>query len=191
MLIRQATWQSALTGVTSPGCAGACTPLPPEPSMNRPDKPIAIVAAEAPLRPRPSNYPSMLAERLAGREKRPLGDRFGLTNFGVNLTRLSPGAMSALRHAHDLQDELVYALEGEAVIITDQGETPFKAGMCAGFRAGTGDAHHIVNRGSSDFVFLEVGDRTTGDRVTYPDDDLKAELDGSTWRFTHKDGTPY
>jgi uncharacterized cupin superfamily protein len=129
---------------------------------------------------------------MAGREKRPLGDLFGLTNFGVNLTRLAPGGISALRHAHSRQDEFVYLLEGELVLITDAGETPLTPGMCAGFRAGTGDAHHLVNRSTRDALFIEVGDRATGDQGTYPDDDIAAVLGPDrTWRFEHKDGTPY
>src|SRR3712207_9517630 len=86
-------------------------------------KPVALVAAEAPPRTKPSNYPEPFASRMAGREKRPLGDLFGLTNYGVNLTRLEPGAVSALRHAHSKQDEFVYILEGHPTLITDAGET--------------------------------------------------------------------
>jgi uncharacterized cupin superfamily protein len=134
----------------------------------------------------------MVRKVAAGRDKRPLGDLFGLTNFGVNLTTLAPGAYSALRHAHTEQDEFVYMLEGEAVLITDAGETILKPGMCAGFRAGTGDAHHLVNRTKSDVVFLEVGDRSAGDSVIYPDDDVMAVYgsDGK-WKYSRKDGTPY
>jgi uncharacterized cupin superfamily protein len=129
---------------------------------------------------------------MAGREKRPLGDLFGLRNFGVNLTRLEPGAVSALRHAHSRQDEFVYILEGEPTLVTNAGETPLRPGMCAGFRAGSGDAHHLVNRGTGYVVYLEVGDRTPGDAASYPDDDLQAVVgsDGK-WRFTRKDGTGY
>ena len=154
--------------------------------------PVALVAAEAPPRTKPTNYPEPFASRMAGREKRPLGDLFGLANFGVNLTRLAPGAISALRHAHSRQDEFVYILSGHPVLVTDAGETPLAPGMCAGFRAGTGDGHHLVNRTKEDVVYLEVGDRTPGDAGTYPDDDLQAVLgpDGK-WRYAHKDGTPY
>jgi uncharacterized cupin superfamily protein len=154
--------------------------------------PKAIQARQAPARTKPSNYPEPFASRMAGREKRPLGDPFGLRNFGVNLTRLAPGAVSALRHAHSRQDEFVYVLEGRPTLITNEGETALEPGMCAGFPAGTGDAHHLVNRSTQDVVYLEVGDRSAGDQGTYPDDDLKAVLgpDGA-WRFTRKDGTPY
>ncbi len=155
-------------------------------------RPVALVAADAPLRTKPSNYPEPFFSRMAGRQKRPLGDLFGLVNFGVNLTRLVPGGISALRHAHSRQDEFVYLLEGELVLVTDAGETPLTPGMCAGFRAGTGDAHHLVNRSTRDAVFIEVGDRTPGDEGSYPDDDITAVLGPDrTWRFEHKDGTPY
>ena len=157
-------------------------------------KPVALVAAEAPLRAKPTSPPfpaEMVARVAAGRDKQPLGDLFGLTNFGVNLTRLAPGGQSALRHAHGKQDEFVYVLEGEAVLITDAGETTLKAGACAGFKAGTGDAHHLVNRSKTDVLVLEVGDRSAGDTVVYPDDDVAAVFgaDGK-WQYTRKDGTP-
>lgn len=128
---------------------------------------------------------------MQGREKRALGDVFGLADFGVNLTRLPPGAVSALRHAHAVQDEFVYILEGTPVLVTDAGETPLAPGMCAGFRAGTGDAHQLANRSDAPVLYLEVGSRTAGDRVTYPDDDLEAVRVDGGWRFLHKDGTPW
>jgi uncharacterized cupin superfamily protein len=155
-------------------------------------RPIALVAADAPPRKQQSTYPPPFAAGVAGRLKRPLGDPFGLTNFGVNLTRLAPGAMSAFRHAHAKQDEFVYVLEGEPTLVTDEGETALRPGMCAGFKAGSGNGHHLVNRTGRDVLILEVGDRTANDRATYPDDDLVAVLgpDGR-WGYTHKDGTPY
>jgi len=153
--------------------------------------PIAIIAAEAPGRAKPSNYPEPFASRMLGREKRPLGDLFGLTSFGVNLTRLTPKAISALRHAHSKQDEFVYILQGNPTLYTDDGPTRLVPGMCAGFKAGTGNAHHLVNETAEDVVYLEIGDRTRGDEGTYPDDDLKAELGDGKWIFTHKNGAPY
>ena len=114
--------------------------------MSPADPPVAIAAVDAPLRKKPSNYPEPFASLMAGRQKRPLGDLFGLRNFGVNLTILEPGAVSALRHAHALQDEFIYVLEGEPLLVTDAGETPLGPGMCAGFPAGNGDAHHLLNR---------------------------------------------
>ena len=154
--------------------------------------PTARVAEEAARRTKPTNYPEPFASRMAGREKRPLGDPFGLTNFGVNLTRLAPGGSSALRHAHSKQDEFVYILAGHPTLITDAGETRLSPGMCAGFKAGTGDGHHLVNRTDEDVIYLEVGDRSAGDTVSYPDDDLQAVLDeDGKWRFLHKNGALY
>ena len=152
--------------------------------------PPALAAAS--VTPKSSTYPPAFAARLAGREKRALGDPFGLKNFGVNLTRLPPGAQSALRHAHGRQDEFVYILEGTPTLLTDAGETMLAPGMCAGFPAGSGDAHCLVNRSAADVLFIEVGDRSAGDSVVYPDDDVQAILgaDGK-WRYARKDGTPY
>lgn len=153
--------------------------------------PVALLAADAPPRARPSSYPEPYASRMRGREKRPLGDPFGLTAFGVNLTRLRPGAQSALLHRHTHQDELVFVLEGEPTLVTDSGELTLRPGMCAGFAA-CGAAHHLVNRSGQDVVYLEIGDRRPGDEVTYPDDDLRAVLaDDGGWRFVHADGRPY
>lgn len=156
------------------------------------DSPVAIHAENAPPRRRPSAYPEPFAARMAGREKRALGEVFGLRNFGVNLTRLGPGAVSALRHAHSCQDEFIYVLQGCPVLLTNTGETPLSPGMCAGFRAGSGDAHQLLNRSGEDVLYLEIGDRSAGDTVEYPDDDIQAALgaDGQ-WQFTRKDGTPY
>jgi uncharacterized cupin superfamily protein len=129
---------------------------------------------------------------MAGREKRPLGDLFGLTNFGVNLTRLAPGAVSALRHTHSRQDEFVYILTGCPTLHDDSGKTRLCPGMCVGFKAGAGNAHHLVNETDEDVVFLEVGDRMAGDTATYPDDDIQATSGpGGKWEFTRKNGTPY
>jgi uncharacterized cupin superfamily protein len=156
-----------------------------------PERPIAIRAADAPPRIRPSNYPPELAAKIGAREKRPLGDLFGLRNFGVNLTRLPPGTASALRHAHALQDEFVFILEGEPTLVTNTGDTPLSPGMCAGFRAGTGDAHHLVNRSGADVLYLEIGDRTPGESADYPDDDLMVRPDAQgRSRYYRKDGTP-
>jgi uncharacterized cupin superfamily protein len=153
--------------------------------------PIAIAATAAPPRTKPSNYPEPFATQMAGRVKRPLGDRFGLTHFGVNLTTLPPGAVSALRHAHSQQDEFVYVLAGSPTLYTDAARTELHPGMCAGFRAGAGDGHCLVNETDDEVVYLEVGDRTPGDQVTYPDDDLAAHWANGQWCFIHKDGTPY
>lgn len=165
--------------------------MPSDRDSARPELPAAVRAAEAPVRARPSVYPPMFAARMAGREKRPLGDLFGLTQFGVNLTRLAPGASSALRHAHTTQDEFVYVLEGHPTLHTNAGELMLEPGMCAGFKCATDDAHRLINRSAADVVYLEIGSRTPGDAATYPDDDLAAQLVGGVWMFTRKDGTPY
>jgi len=158
---------------------------------NTPQNPIAIMASSAPPRTKPSNYPEPFFSRMGKREKRPLGDLFGLKNFGVNLTRLAPGGESALLHRHSKQDEFIYVLEGEPTLVTDREEVQLSPGMCAGFPA-QGIAHKLVNRTDRDVVYLEIGDRTPGDEGTYPRDDLKASLgpDGK-WIFTRKDGRPY
>ena len=127
---------------------------------------------------------------MGGREKRPLGDLFGLSNFGVNLTRLTPKAMSALRHVHSKQDEFVFILQGHPTLMTDEGATPLGPGMCAGFKAGSGNGHQLINTTSEPVVYLEVGDRTPGDQGFYPDDDLQAVLENGSWKFLHKDGSP-
>jgi uncharacterized cupin superfamily protein len=159
--------------------------------MSDPRRPVAIRAADAPARAKPSSYPEPFATSMNGREKRPLGDLFGLTNFGVNLTRLVSGGSSALRHAHSRQDEFVYILEGSPTLQTDDGTVALAPGMCAGFKAGTGNAHRLVNETGEDVVYLEVGDRTPGDAVSYPDDDIRADFVDGKWRYAHKDGTPY
>ena len=155
------------------------------------DRPVSVVATEVEPRTKKSNYPEPFASRMNGRVKRQLGDVFGLVNFGVNLTILTPASQSALRHAHTTQDEFVYILQGNPTLITDAGRTILAPGHCAGFRAGAGDGHCLVNETTSDVAYLEIGDRSPGDRGTYPDDDLVADLVDGAWRFTHKDGSPY
>lgn len=154
-------------------------------------KPDAIVAADVVPRTKPSNYPDPFASRMAGRVKRQLGDVFGLTNFGVNLTRLAPGSVSALRHCHSKQDEFIYILEGTPTLVTTSGSTKLAPGMCAGFKAGAGGGHHLVNHTDVVVTYLEIGDRISGDSVYYPDDDLEAFRDGHAWRFRRKSGQPY
>jgi len=153
--------------------------------------PVAVMAADVAPRSAASIYPEPFASRMVGREKRQLGNIFGLTNFGVNLTRLAPNAISALRHAHSRQDEFIYILEGHPALHTDEGRTRLSPGMCAGFRAGVGNANHLVNDTTEEVVYLEIGDRTPGDEAIYPDDDLQASLVDGKWHFFHKDGTPY
>ena len=153
--------------------------------------PVAALAAAVPPRRKPSVYPEPFASRMAGREKRQLGDVFGLQNFGVNFTRLAPQAVSALRHAHTRQDEFIYVLQGQPTLHTDEGRTLLSPGVCAGFRAGTGNGHRLVNETSEEVVYLEVGDRSPDDQGSYPDDDLQAVMVNGLWTFSHKDGTPY
>ncbi len=140
-----------------------------------------------------SSYPEPFRGRVGGRRKRPLGNALGLRNFGVNLVRLSPGAVSSMRHWHARQDEFVYVLEGELALVTDAGAQSLKAGMAAGFPAGAGDGHQLVNRSDKDALYLEVGDRMPGDACVYPDIDLALPHRPNTGphAFTHKDGTPY
>ena len=133
--------------------------------------PVALVAIDAPKRIKPSNYPQPFASQMIGREKHPLGDLFGLTNFGVNLTQLAPGAVSSLRHAHTTQDEFVYVLQGHPTLHTDEGRTHLSPGMCAGFKAGTGNGHRL----------LEMGGRSPADAVIDPGDDTKAVLVDGKW----------
>jgi len=159
--------------------------------MSEKSNPVAVTAADVPARSRPSVYPEPFASCMAGRAKRQLGDLFGLTNFGVNLTRLAPNAVSALRHAHTKQDEFVYILQGRPTLHTDEGRTQLSPGMCAGFKAGTGNGHRLINETTEEVVYLEVGDRTPGDEGSYPDDDLRALLVEGKWKFVHKDGKPY
>lgn len=154
-------------------------------------KPVAVKALEVPPRAKRSNYPEPFYTMMLDREKRQLGDVFGLKNFGVNLTRLKPGGSSALRHYHTVQDEFIYVLSGRPLLVTDAGETPLEPGMCAGFRAGVADGHRLVNPTDEDVVYLEIGDRQPGDMAFYPDDDLKADFVDGQWRFVHKDGSAY
>ncbi len=139
-----------------------------------------------------SNYPTPLKTQIKQREKWVLGEAASLTNFGVNLTRLPPGEISSQRHWHSAQDEFVWLLEGELTLITDRGEERFVAGQCIGFPAGLANGHQLVNRGSLDALYLEVGDRQGPDVVTYPDVDMRQESqDGNDYAITRKDGSAY
>ncbi|MFO1171165.1 MAG: cupin domain-containing protein [Hyphomicrobiaceae bacterium] len=136
-------------------------------------------------------YPKEFAQGFERRVKRALTGPLGLTQFGVNLTTLEPGAMSAHRHWHRAEDEAIYVLEGEITLIDDGGETVLRAGMAAGFPAGDANGHHLVNRSACPATYLEIGTRAESEDATYPDIDLRGEKRGSTFRFFHKDGTPY
>lgn len=140
-----------------------------------------------------SSYPEEFKAPAAGREKRALGDAFGLNGFGVNLVRLPPGSWSSQRHWHTHEDELVYLLEGELVLVTDAGERVVSAGTVMGFPAGRPDGHHMINRSNRDAVYLEVGDRLAEDGAEYPDIDLAYRRigDGGSFGFTNRNGDPY
>lgn len=139
-----------------------------------------------------SSYPEPFRPVVAGRSRRRLGDVFGLTNFGVNLTHLEPGAASALFHWHEVQDEFIYVLEGIATVLVGDDEYALSPGDCIGFKAGTAIGHHVVNRSDKRVTFIEIGDRLPGDKGDYPREDLVFEFrdDGSV-KFSHKDGKPY
>ncbi len=157
--------------------------------MTKPDPP-ALDPAQVPEQST-TGYPEPYKTRVAGRHKRRLGDAAGLKNFGVNLTRLDPGAESSMRHWHAKQDEFIYVLEGEVTLVADAGRQKLKAGMAAGFPAGKADGHQLVNETKRPVVYLEIGDRTPGDGATYSEADLAAKLVDGKWVFTHKDGSPY
>ncbi len=139
-----------------------------------------------------TSYPEPHRAANQTRYNRRLGDHAGLRNFGVNLTRIIPGGQSSYRHAHSRQDEFIFVLEGEVVLQTNDGEQTLKPGMCAGFPAGSGDAHRFVNRSATDAKLLVIGDRSSGDEITYPDVDMHAALgpDGA-YRFSTKSGKPF
>ena len=138
-----------------------------------------------------SDYPIRFRALVASRERRALGDALGLKNFGVNLMRLPPGCASSQRHWHSRQDEFVYVVAGEVVLVTDGGEQILTAGKAAGFPAGKADGHHLVNRGTRDALLLEVGDRTAGDEVDYSDIDMVVRWVDGEERYLRKDGEPY
>lgn len=138
-----------------------------------------------------SSYPEPFASRMGESNWRALGDRFGLTQFGLNLETLEPGAQSALRHWHTLSDEFILVLEGEVVLRSSEGEFPMSSGMCVGFKAGDANAHHLVNRSSLPAKFFVVGSRVPGDTAFYPDDDLAWFRTETARLAVHKDGSPY
>jgi uncharacterized cupin superfamily protein len=138
-----------------------------------------------------SNYPEPFASRMGQGDWRSLGDVFGLTQFGVNLETLEPGAQSALRHWHTLSDEFVYVLSGELTLRTNAGEFAMRPGMCIGFKAGDKNAHHLVNRSAAAASFIVLGSRVAGDNAFYPDDDFAWFHTEAGKRKVHKDGTAY
>jgi uncharacterized cupin superfamily protein len=138
-----------------------------------------------------NGYPAQFKASVEGREKTVLGDLAGLTQFGVNRTKLPAGVASALRHWHEQDDEFIYVLEGELTLVEDGGETLLKAGEAAAWKAGVADGHVLVNRSSRVAVYLEIGSRAPRERAHYPDHDLMYDRDANGIRITHRDGSPY
>ena len=136
-------------------------------------------------------YPSPYDEPCRARQRTKLGDAAGLTQYGVNLLRLPPGAWSSQRHWHTEQDEFIYVLSGEVVLVTDAGDETLGAGDAAGFKAGDRNGHCLQNRGAKDAAILEIGTRLADDGAYYPDIDMVAPPAGKPAIYTHRDGTPY
>lgn len=149
---------------------------------------IDIVSVVADTR---SVYPDQFNDSVRGRARQRLGDAAGLTQFGVNLTRLPAGVASSLRHWHEVEDEMVFVVEGELVLVENAGETLLKAGDAAAWKANSGNGHQLVNRSDREAVFLEIGTRSPHERTTYSDVDLVQERDASGRRMLHKSGAPY
>jgi uncharacterized cupin superfamily protein len=147
---------------------------------------IASVKVEA-----STGYPEPYRSVVAGRSRQRLGNVVGLDQFGVNLTRLKPGAQSALRHWHAAEDEFVFVVEGTLVLCENDGETVLKAGDAAGFKAGVANGHCLVNRSLEDALCLEIGTRAEREEVDYPDIDLRVRKDENGLRYTRKSGEPY
>jgi uncharacterized cupin superfamily protein len=137
-----------------------------------------------------SDYPAPYAAEMAGRSSQRLGDSAGLTQFGVNITILAPGAKSSLRHWHEQQDEFLIVIAGNLTLVDDNGATPLGAGDCAAFPAGDANGHHIVNRSGSEGRFLVVGQRTDTEVAHYSDVDMRVEMTAGKYAFTRRDGTP-
>jgi uncharacterized cupin superfamily protein len=137
-----------------------------------------------------ASYPKEFASVISGREKQKIGDALGLTQFGVNITRIKAGSASALRHWHEEEDEFIYMLEGELVLQENDGETVLKPGDAAGFKANSGVGHCLINRTGRDAVYLEIGTRAASERVHYPDVDFMMERDGTGRRYFRKSGEP-
>jgi uncharacterized cupin superfamily protein len=138
-----------------------------------------------------TGYPEPFRQAVSGRERKRLGNAVGLDQFGVNLARLKPGAASSQRHWHQHEDELVYVLEGQIVLLENDGETVLQPGDAAGWKAGVANGHQLINRTSRDAVYLEIGTRASRESVDYPDIDMRAERDGKGQRYVHKSGAPY
>jgi uncharacterized cupin superfamily protein len=138
-----------------------------------------------------TGYPAPFRDAVAGRERKRLGNVVGLDQFGVNLTRLKPGAASSQRHWHEMEDEFVYIVEGEVVLCENDSETVLRPGDAAGWKAGVANGHCLINRSARDAVYLEIGARAKHDRVDYPSIDMRVVKDDSGMHYLHKSGEPY
>jgi len=138
-----------------------------------------------------TGYPAPFNKVVEGRSRKRLGNAVGLTQFGVNLCRLKPGAASSQRHWQHHEDEFVYILEGEVVLCENSGDTVLKPGEAVGWKAGVPDGHCLINRSNRDALFLEVGTRAPNEKVTYPDIDMLFERNGAVRKYTRKSGEPY
>ncbi|SRR5216683_1292163 len=138
-----------------------------------------------------SGYPDPYRQAVIGRERKRLGNAAGLDQFGVNLSRLKPGAASSQRHWHAHEDEFIYVLEGELVLVENESETVLRPGDAAGWKAGVANGHCLINRTARDAVYFEIGTRAPRERAEYPDIDMVAMRDGKSQRYLHKSGAPY
>jgi len=154
------------------------------------DNPTTRLISDLPVR-HATIYPDAMAKEVQGRAGIALGNAFGVDQFGANITVLAPGAWSSHRHSHAIEDELLMALEGDMVIVDNHGRHAFRSGMVAGFKAGDGNAHHVINESDREARFLVIGTRSQTESVIYPDVDMKAVKTNGTFWVTRKDGTPY
>ena len=152
-------------------------------------QPSFITATDAPTRTG-SRYPKPYDEPCLARTKYLLGDMFGLDQFGVNLVTMEPGAWSSQRHWHENEDEFIYVISGELVLVDDAGEHVLKTGMCAGFKANNGNGHHLKNLTDGPGHYLEMGTRRANDTAWYSDIDMKVSVVDRVGTYTRKDGSP-
>jgi uncharacterized cupin superfamily protein len=138
-----------------------------------------------------SIYPAPHDAEVAGRSSLRLGDLAGLTQFGVNIVVLEPGARASMRHWHEKEDEFLIVLEGELLLVDEAGEHPMRPGDCAAFKAGEADGHHMVNRSEAEARFLVVGSKAADEVAHYPDHGLKLVMEGGKPMFFHEDGRPF
>jgi uncharacterized cupin superfamily protein len=154
------------------------------------DKKPTVVAIDVP-RKIATGYPAPYRDQLAGRARAALGNLFGLDQFGVNIVTLEPGSWSSMRHWHQTEDEFIYVLDGELLLGNDAGDHVMTAGMCAGFKAGEANGHHLKNLSDKPATYLEVGTRNMVDRSTYSDVDMAGQKQDGNWRFTKRDGSGF